>query len=171
MSIAADLACLLVMVCILAKGSGDCPITRIPRPSAPAAFAELGGHYPRYFEEIRRGGALRCFRQVFNLGSPAMPRPSATRASPTVPNSAISPGRGRCEMLFQPATIRVISDRIDDSRTGTARGFLVRGSHRGRRQLIPQDLVGKLGFGAEKRAADGRGRVGTASLYAEIGPI
>jgi len=33
------------MVCILAKGSGDCPITRIPWPFASAAFAELLGHY------------------------------------------------------------------------------------------------------------------------------
>src|SRR5262249_2508553 len=30
----------------LAKGSGDCDITRIPWPSASAAFAELPGHYP-----------------------------------------------------------------------------------------------------------------------------
>jgi hypothetical protein len=29
-SIVPDLPCLLVMVCILAKGSGDCDITRIP---------------------------------------------------------------------------------------------------------------------------------------------
>jgi len=35
------------MVCILAKGSGDCDITRIPWPSASAAFAELPAHYPR----------------------------------------------------------------------------------------------------------------------------
>jgi hypothetical protein len=30
LSLRPDLPCLLVMVCILAKGSGDCDITRIP---------------------------------------------------------------------------------------------------------------------------------------------
>src|SRR5262249_970771 len=44
-SIVPDLPFLPVMVCILAKGSGDCDITRIPWPSASAAFAELPGHY------------------------------------------------------------------------------------------------------------------------------
>jgi len=34
------------MVCVLAKGSGDCDITRIPWPSGSAVFAEPLRHYP-----------------------------------------------------------------------------------------------------------------------------
>jgi hypothetical protein len=33
------------MVCILAKGSGDCQITRIPWPSPSSHFAEPSEHY------------------------------------------------------------------------------------------------------------------------------
>jgi hypothetical protein len=44
-SIVPDLPFLSVLVCILAKGSDDCEITRIPRPSARTAFTERLRHY------------------------------------------------------------------------------------------------------------------------------
>src|SRR5438105_10313463 len=53
---------LSVMVCILAKGSGDCEITRIPWPSPSSHFAEPSEHYPR------AGSAAPAGRQLARPG-------------------------------------------------------------------------------------------------------
>jgi len=111
------------------------------------------GHSLRDQGRPRSPAILKRFAVVEHSGASGR---SSTLARPRCPahrqrelrrryhNSPSALGGGVCEMLFQPATIRVISDRIEDSRTRNGARFS--GPRRPPRQetAIPEAEMGPI---------------------------